>query len=572
MKGQDNRKYAIYSRKSKFTGKGESIENQIELCRQHIKLHHDNVTEEDVLVFEDEGFSGGNVNRPQFQAMMKQIRANQIQAVVCYRLDRISRNVGDFAKLKDEFDYYNVEFTSIRDDFDTTSPSGRAMMMMVSVFAQLERETTAERIRDNMHELAKSGRWLGGTTPTGYKSTQIVGSVTVDGKERKAYKLDIIKEEAEIIRLIFSKFIETNSLTKTDTYLLQNNVTTKNGKNFTRFSIRSILQNPVYMIADQNAWEYFDSLGVEIYAEQSEFDGKHGIMAYNKTIQKSGKSNQMRDMDEWIVAVGKHRGLIAGADWVKVQDMLNQNRSKSYRKPKSNVALLSGLLYCGKCGSFMRPKLSQRTNAQGEKIYSYLCENKERSRCQLCNSKNPNGNELDKMICEQIKLISEDSSDFIKNLESVQRKLEGNREEYDQQLNALKKELQENEQQIANLVETLAKTPNTPAFDYIAEQINTLHEKNEKIKNRTQELESLTKNHLYSSEEFDRTKELLKSFGQSFDTMGVEQKRMALRAFIRRIVWDGKNVHVVLFGDTESEIDYTDLAEENQEPNRGDSK
>ena len=218
MKGQNNRKYAIYSRKSKFTGKGESIENQIELCRQHIKLHHENVSEEDILIFEDEGFSGGNINRPQFQAMMKQIRANQIGAVVCYRLDRISRNVGDFAKLKDEFDYYNVEFTSIRDDFDTTSPSGRAMMMMVSVFAQLERETTAERIRDNMHELAKSGRWLGGTTPTGYKSTQIVGSVTVDGKERKAYKLDIIKEEAEIIRHDFHE-IYRNQFPHKDRYL-----------------------------------------------------------------------------------------------------------------------------------------------------------------------------------------------------------------------------------------------------------------------------------------------------------------------------------------------------------------
>ena len=326
------------------------------------------------------------------------------------------------------------------------------------------------------------------------------------------------------------------------------------------------------MTADLNAWEYFDDSGAEIYAEQPEFDGIHGIMAYNKTLQKSGKSNKIRDMDKWIVAVGKHRGLISGADWVKVQEMLSQNRSKSYRKPKSNVALLSGLLYCGSCGSFMRPKLSQRTNARGEKIYSYLCETKERSRCKLCNSKNPNGNELDRMICEQIKLISDDSSDFIKRLDSVQRNLESNHEEYDRQLNALKKESHENEQQIDNLVKALAKTPNTAASDYITEQINALHEKKKKIKNRINDLESLTKNHFCSGEEFDKTKELLKSFAQSFDTMGIEQKRTALRAFIRRIVRDGENIHVVLFGDTESEIDYTDPAEENTEPNRTDSE
>lgn len=574
MKRQDNRKYAIYSRKSKFTGKGESIENQVELCRQRIYANYDDVSEENILIFEDEGFSGGNVNRPQFQAMMKQIRFNQVKAVVCYRLDRISRNVGDFAKLKDEFDYYNVEFISIRDDFDTTSPSGRAMMMMVSVFAQLERETTAERIRDNMHELAKSGRWLGGTTPTGYKSTQIVGSVTVDGKERKAYKLDIINEEAEIVKMIFSKFMETNSLTKTDTYLLQNNIITKNGKNFTRFSIRSILQNPVYMIADKNAWNYFENLGVEIYAKQSDFDGKHGVIAYNKTLQKTGKSNKTRDMEEWIIAIGKHKGLITGADWVRVQSMLSQNRSKSYRKPKSNVALLSGLLYCANCGSFMRPKLSKRTNAQGEKIYSYLCETKERSRCKNCNSKNPNGNELDKMICEQVKKLSEDDSTFIKNLEKVQRKLTGNKEEYDQQLTVLKKQLQDDEQQITNLVEILSKTPNTPALEYITEQINTIHKNKEKIQDKIDALESMTKNNPYSGEEFEKTKELLKSFGRSFDTMNVEQKRMALRMFIRKIIWDGENVYVILFGDTESEIDYTDFdpSSGNGEPQGEDSE
>ena len=562
MKEKNNRKYAIYSRKSKFTGKGESIENQVELCRQYIQLHEMNVSQQEILIFEDEGFSGGNTNRPQFQKMMKAVRQNQIKAVVCYKLDRISRNVGDFAKLKDEFDDYGVSFISIRDNFDTTTPSGRAMMMMVSVFAQLERENTAERIRDNMHELAKSGRWLGGITPTGYKSAQTVGSVTVDGKELKAYKLEIVKSEAETVKLIFSKFLETNSLTQTDTYCLQNQITSKNGKAYTRFSLRSILQNPVYMIADEDAYRYFQDLGVEIYARETDFDGKHGIMAYNKTIQKSGKTNKARNFDEWIVAVGKHKGLISGKDWVKAQKMLEQNRSKSYHKPKSNVALLSGLLYCGNCGSFMRPKLTKRENAAGEKIYTYLCEGKERSRGKRCQSKNVNGNVLDKMLCEQIKLLARDDSEFMRGLQFLKQKIEGSREDYDCQLDALQKELRETQEKIDDLVSSLAKTKDTPAFAYITAQINSLHEKTVKLQERIGDLESLLNNHYYADDAAQGIQELIKSFAASFETMSVEQKRMALRSFIRKIVWDGENVHVFLFGDTQSEIDFSSLCRE----------
>ncbi len=125
------------------------------------------------------------------------------------------------------------------------------------------------------------------------------------------------------------------------------------------------------MIADQNAWAYFDSLGVEIYAEQSEFDGKHGIMAYNKNHSEIRQIQPNADMDEWIVAVGKHKGLIAGADWVRVQDMLNQNRSKSYRKPKSNVALLSGLLYCGNCGALCVPSSASGQTHREKKLSLY---------------------------------------------------------------------------------------------------------------------------------------------------------------------------------------------------------
>ena len=77
------------------------------------------------------------------------------------------------------------------------------------------------------------------------------------------------------------------------------------------------------------------------FAERAEFDGEHGIMVYNRSLQRPGKANQIRPMEEWIVAVGKHPGIIAGGDWVRVQAMLDVNRSKSYRRPRSNVAPLS---------------------------------------------------------------------------------------------------------------------------------------------------------------------------------------------------------------------------------------
>ena len=202
------KQFAIYSRKSKFTGKGESVENQVEMCRQFIALHYGNDSALSAKVYEDEGFSGGNLDRPQFKEMMEATHKSHIDGIVVYRLDRISRNIGDFANLIQDLGDRGIEFISISEQFNTNSPIGRAMMYIASIFSQLERETIAERIRDNMHELAKTGRWLGGVTPTGYESEGVV-SVTVDGKTKKAYKLKTIPQEKELVLLIYEKFLET---------------------------------------------------------------------------------------------------------------------------------------------------------------------------------------------------------------------------------------------------------------------------------------------------------------------------------------------------------------------------
>ena len=166
-----NVRIAIYSRKSKYSDKGDSCKNQIELAMEYIKNHYpSNEYNVEVILYEDEGFSGGNIERPEFQKMLKEENINPFDVLICYRLDRISRNIADFSNIMNELTRLHTDFVSIKEQFDTRTPMGRAMMYIASVFAQLEREVIAERIRDNMIELAKTGRWLGGETPTGFNS------------------------------------------------------------------------------------------------------------------------------------------------------------------------------------------------------------------------------------------------------------------------------------------------------------------------------------------------------------------------------------------------------------------
>ena len=383
--------YYIYSRKSKYTGKGESVENQVEMCKEYLYSHVKDIEEKEIVVYEDEGFSAKNLERPMFKRMMADSKKEKVDYIVCYRLDRISRNVSDFSSLITDLNDRNIAFVSIKEQFDTSTPMGRAMMYIASVFAQLERETIAERIRDNMLMLAKTGRWLGGMSPTGYKSEK-VEQIVIDGKSKQMFRLKVVPNEADLVKLIFKKFLETNSLTKVETYLIQRGIKTKNGRAFTRFTIKNILENPVYMVADEVAFKFFQDNGVEFSDDdgaKSKFDGQHGVMSYNKTIQKDGRRHYTRDIKDWIISVGQHEGLVSSSDWIAVQNQLAQNASKSYHKPKSNAALLSGLLFCGSCGDYMRPKLSQRKNADGEYIYSYLCQLKEKSHLHNCKMKNP---------------------------------------------------------------------------------------------------------------------------------------------------------------------------------------
>ena len=537
---------AIYSRKSKFTGKGESTGNQIELCRGYIRGNLGEDALDRTEVFEDEGFSGGNLHRPAFLRMMEKIRKGGFQAIIVYRLDRISRNINDFAGLIDELTHLGVSFISIREQFDTSSPMGRAMMFIISVFSQLERETIAQRIRDNMLELAKTGRWLGGNTPTGYGS-ESVSYVTVDGKSRRLCRLKPIPEEIDVVRQIYRTFRETGSLTATEAQLLAAGIRSKTGRTFSRYTIKAILQNPVYMVADQTAYCYFLQKCGEVYSPQASFDGACGIMAYNRTEQKKGKATIILPESRWILAVGQHPGLIASGEWIGVQEALERNKVRAYGKPRRNQALLTGVLYCA-CGERMYPKLSRRTGPEGSQIFSYVCRGKERSKGKLCAARNAPGGTLDAAVMMKIGEVTEDKTSLTEALENSRREIGSAETETIQRLDTLRKNRQETERKISGLVDAMAFLDQPEGRRRMEQRILELSEESRGLQCRMEELQRQLEGEQQKAASVAQVQKLLGSFRNLIATMDVEEKRTAVRLLVGQVIWDGGDARLILRG------------------------
>ncbi len=395
MKKRTTTRIAIYSRKSRFTGKGESIANQIEECKKYCEyMLHAEENNMEFTVYEDEGYSGKDLERPAMKRLLSEI--GQYDFFVCYRLDRVSRSVSDFSNFIKKLELANVEFISVSESFDTTKPMGRAMMNITSAFAELERDTITERIVDNMTALAKSGRWLGGKTPLGFQSEKKV--FERQGKTRSYFRLAEVPEELTIVKIIYDKYLELGSLTKLSVYLMNQGIHSRNGVDFSHYSLKFILMNPVYCTADETVYEYLARNDYSVYSEKAMFTGKHGLIGYNKTNEhhRNG-SRRFNDKSDWIIAIGEHIPVIEGKKWIQVQEQLKSQSKFAFRRARTNHALLSGLVYCT-CGSPMRPKSTGTSSKDGEPRFSYLCEKKSRSKSGLCNQKNVQGNTLDEYV------------------------------------------------------------------------------------------------------------------------------------------------------------------------------
>ena len=536
-------KIAIYSRKSKFTGKGESIENQIEMCEKYIKSHFLE-GEHFISIFEDEGFSGKNLNRPKFQAMMTEEYKNPFDLIIVYRLDRISRNVGDFSSLIDELNGYNTAFVSIKEQFDTSTPMGRAMMNIAAVFAQLERETIAERVKDNMYMLARTGRWLGGITPLGYVSEKVEN---LDKKDSKRFYFKLVQnDEIETVKLIFDKYLELRSLNKLMTYLINHNIKSRKDCDFAVTTLRKILTNPIYCIADKDGYDYFYSQDCNMCCTESDCTGEFGFVGYAKTQVTAKNERINNDSEKWIISVGKHQGIIDGKTFVLIQNILCNNADKNIRFKQSHnpTALLSGLLVC-QCGNYMRPKY-YRTNKQGIKPYAYMCELKEHSKRQKCKCCNLNGLYADKAICDILLDYDVDGNIFNKYLSDIKNNTQ--HQSYKQQISKYETEKSKKQKEINDLIEVLKTNVNKRTLEYVDKAIVAL---DNEISQINKEIDSLKIAASYNSDTKNRLEDIEGAFAffkENFDSLSIENKRNFLRQCISKIMWDGENLHIFTQG------------------------
>lgn len=480
-------KIAIYSRKSKFTGKGDSIENQIEMCKAHIKANIHG--EHEFIIYEDEGFSGGNINRPEFKKLMNDIKHKKIDLLICYRLDRISRNVSDFSSVLEVLQEYKVDFISIKEQFDTSSPMGRAMIYIASVFSQLERETIAERVKDNMLEMAKNGKWTGGKIPLGFKSKKI-SYIDDTGKKRYKTSLEHDTKDLEFVKFLYEKYLELGSLHKLEVYTHQNNIRSCSGRLFEKSTLKIILQNTIYVKANSNVVDYLTTHGCKVYGEP---DGIHSLLSYNKTesTHKNGKSTKCRkNPSEMFAAISNIQGYLEPELWIKVQLQFDKNKETFPRLGKTHNALLTGKLFCGVCKSRMLIQHGQISPKTGKKRFYYVCYLKRTSQRKLCNPKNVQLDKIENVVLKSLKNLSYDKNLFLNNLKGKNHNSNNSTE-----LLSLNKSLEEKKSQIDVLLNKLSLDHDDLLTDILFDKITKLKKECIEIENKIDSIkkESLIK-------------------------------------------------------------------------------
>ena len=448
---------AIYARQSVDRADSISIESQIEFCKYELK---GDVFRE----YKDKGYSGKNTVRPQLQQLLTDIRRGEVEKVIVYKLDRISRSILDFSNMMELFQQYQVEFVSSTEKFDTSTPMGRAMLNICIVFAQLERETIQKRVSDAYYSRSQKGFRMGGKPPYGYRLEEII----MDGIHTK--KLVEEPQEAEIVREIFAMYEQPyTSYGDITRYYAEKGVQFY-GKELIRPMLAQLLRNPVYVRADMDVYRFFKSHGTNIASRPEQFDGVHGCYLYQG---RDAATDKLQNLKGHMLVVAPHEGLVSSEQWLNCRIKLFSNKTIQANRKAVNT-WLAGKVKCGHCGyALMSVKI------QSGKQYLRCTKRLNNKACPGCG----------KIYTEEVENYV--YREMVRKLRDAQTPVGYTKLKENPKIQQIYRELEEIEDEISLLVDSLTGAGAT-LTNYINQRVEELDNTRQK---KLEEINILAENH-----------------------------------------------------------------------------
>jgi site-specific DNA recombinase len=492
-----NVRCAIYTRKSTEEGLNQefnSLNAQRESAEAYIKSQsHEGwvaVTEK----YDDGGFTGGNMERPGLQRLLRDIEAKKIDAVIVYKVDRLSRSLLDFSRLIDTFDQHGIAFVSVTQQFNTASSMGRLVLNVLLSFAQFEREIISERTRDKIAATKRKGKWAGGWPVLGYD---------VDPQTRK---LTPNVTEANHVQAIFELYLEHGSLIPvveelnrrcwTNKQWQTKSGTTQGGHDFTKNNLHNLLTNPVYI----------------------------GKVKYKTEVHE-----------------GEHSAIIDRNLWQRVQTQLARNGRTGGAATRNRYgALLKGMLRCSACDAAMCPSHTKK----GNKVYRYyVCSSATKRGWKSCPAKSIPANEIEQLVVNQIRTIATDPKLQEQVLQQLREQEAAQRGHLETEQKSLERELAKWHTELRVLSQRVQPGElNDPLFARIAELHERISSAETRQKELARQLESLVQSNLAEADVL----EALSQFGPVWESLTTREQERVLRLAIAQIDYDGNRGKIAI--------------------------
>jgi site-specific DNA recombinase len=445
--------------------------------------------------YDDGGFTGGNLERPALQRLLADIAAGQVDCVVVYKVDRLSRSLLDFARLMQTFDQYQVAFASVTQQFNTATSMGRLVLNVLLSFAQFEREIIAERTRDKVAATRRKGKWSGGTPLLGYDL------------DPRGGRLVLNEDEAERVRAIFTLYLEHEALLPVVQELERRGWRTKHwrtrqghergGQLFTKTSLYRLLTNVVYV----------------------------GKVRYKDEIH-DGEQPALVDPDIFgrVQALLRSHGPVIGPPV----------RGRC-------VSLLKGLLRCLPCGCAMTPA---HTTRKGCKRYRYyVCSGAQKRGWHSCPSRSVPAAPMEQLVLGQLQALGRDPAVLGEVLAQVRRQDEAHLAELEGERGGLERDLGRWHAELRRLLgQVAAIEPSGAVVSRLAELQARIGSVEQRLARIRAQVEAVRQQRLDEAE----AARALAAFGPRWVTLPPSEQVRLVRLLVARVDYDGAAGKVTL--------------------------